>query len=105
MENVHGLHRLESSVPQGRLHTPKHQPHDRWGSQTQDVEFSGCLFRLQSDKDGSQGQGENDIHHQIRKLLLQSHVFRTKKCQSHVPTLDGQSFPKLAWMKPGSLCG
>lgn len=95
---------IESSVPQGRVPTTKHWLPSRSSGRTQDGGFSRCLFWLQSYKDGSQGWGENDIHHWIRKLLLQSHAIRTKKWQSHVSSLDAKRFLGSTWTKPGSLC-
>lgn len=57
-EDVHGLHRLEPSMPKRSIPNPKHRSISQLSSQTQDAEFSICLFWLQSDKNMPRGWRE-----------------------------------------------
>ena len=70
------------------------------GSRTHDVEFFGCLFWLQSDNDGPQGQGKWHSLPNPQTFVIKSCVGWTEKRKSHIPVLDEQYFPGLACMKP-----
>ena len=52
------------------------------------------VFRLQSDQHGSQGPGENFIHHSIRNLLLPGNAVWTQECRSDLPEISEPDVPK-----------
>uniref|UniRef100_A0A2N9FTW6 Uncharacterized protein n=1 Tax=Fagus sylvatica TaxID=28930 RepID=A0A2N9FTW6_FAGSY len=52
---------------------------------------------LQSDNDERRRSGEDDLHHQQRTLLLQSHALRIEECRGDLSTVDEQDVSQSDW--------
>jgi len=50
------------------------------------LEFHRCFLRLQPDQDAQVRSREDILHHQLRTVLLQSHVFRLEERWGYLPT-------------------